>query len=126
MTGCGRETSRASALLLLSLLSAALLLAGCLHEGQVARSVEASKGGTSGARGVPESTVGASRVEGDLAGTVDTASGVPFVGGTEESGGSGYDADTCLACDLGITSTTTGGHRPRTGREPATTVSSGP
>src|SRR5687767_14904583 len=123
MTGCGRETSRASAILLLSLLSATLL-AGCLNEGQVDRSVEASKGGTSGARGVPESTVGASRVKGDLAGTVDTASGVPFVGGTEESGGSGYDADTVLGVrygdheyyeraviDLG------------TGREPATTVS---
>ena len=73
---------------------------------------------------MPESTVGASRVKGDLAGTVDTASGVPFVGGTEESGGSGYDADTVLGVrygdheyyeraviDLG------------TGREPATTVS---
>lgn len=123
MTGCGRETSRASAILLLSLLSATLL-AGCLNEGQVDRSVEASKAGTSGARGVPESTVGASRVKGDLAGTVDTASGDPFVGGTEESGGSGYDADTVLGVrygdheyyeraviDLG------------TGREPATTVS---
>jgi hypothetical protein len=123
VTGGGRETSRASTLLLLSLLSAALF-AGCLNEGQVDRSVEASKGGTSGARGVPESTVGASRVKGDLAGTVDTASGVPFVGGTEESGGSGYDADTVLGVrygdheyyeraviDLG------------TGREPATTVS---
>src|SRR5918993_418573 len=90
MTGGGLETRRTSALLLLSLLSAALL-AGCLNEGRVARSAEASKGGTSGARGVPESTVGASRVKGDLAGTVDTASGDPFVGGTEESGGSGYD-----------------------------------
>ena len=90
MTGCGREMRRTSALLLLSLLSAALL-AGCLDAGQVVRSVEASAGAasagpaetptrsTSGAGGVPEATtVGASRIEGDLAGT-DASSGVPFV-----------------------------------------------
>ena len=122
MTGRGLRTRRASAFLLLSLLSAALL-AGCLNAGQVARSVEASKGSTPVARGVPESTVGALRVEGDLAGTAETSSGVSFARGTEESGGSGYDADTVLGVRYGD-------HRSYeravidlgTGREPAGTV----
>ena len=46
---------------------------------------------------VPESTVGTSHISGDLAGTNDASSRVPFVGKTEDSGGSGYDADTVLA-----------------------------
>jgi hypothetical protein len=81
------------------------LFAGCLNAGQAARSVEASDGAaeaskvsTSGSGGVPESTVGlTSHLEGDLAGTAE----VPFVEGTEESGGSGYDADTVLAVRYG-------------------------
>ena len=46
---------------------------------------------------MPEATtIGASQIEGDLAGATD-ASGVPFVAKTQASGGSGYDADTVLA-----------------------------
>ena len=45
---------------------------------------------------MPEATtIGASQIEGDLAGATD-ASGVPFVAKTQASGGSGYDADTVL------------------------------
>src|SRR5215210_4275141 len=111
MPGRGREARRAAVLLLLSLLTAALL-AGCLKPGQIDRSVEASSGTASGdptqtsktstSGGVPESTVGiASRIEGDLAGLGDASSGEPFVEATEQSGGSGYDADTVLAVRYG-------------------------
>jgi hypothetical protein len=97
--------------LLLSLLAAALL-AGCLKPGQVDRSVAASSGTASGdptqtskastSGGVPESTVGVtSRLGGDLAGMGDASSGDPFVEATEQSGGSGYDADTVLAVRYG-------------------------
>ena len=106
----GREARRASALLLLSLLTTPLLV-GCLKPGQVDRSVEAASGSSSDvpaetskstSGGVPESTVGvASRVEEDLAGTDGATSGVPFVEKTEQSGGSGYDADTVLAVRYG-------------------------
>ena len=104
----------ASVLLLLSLLSAALL-AGCLDAAQTVGSVEASAGaapdgaaeaapsGTSGERDVPEATVGvASRIEGDLAGTEDASSSTRFVAGEDESGGSGFDADTVLAVRYGL------------------------
>ena len=92
---------RASVLLLLSLLSAALL-AGCLDAAQTVGSVEASAG-ASGERGVPEATVGvASRIEGDLAGAADASSSTPFVAREDESGGSGFDADTVLAVRYGL------------------------
>ena len=51
---------------------------------------------------VPESTVGASHIDGDLAGTDDASSHAPFVEKTEDSGGSGYDADTVLAVRYGV------------------------
>src|SRR5215211_2075202 len=111
---CRRKMRMASVLLLLSLLSAALL-AGCLDAAQTVGSVEASAGaapdgaaeaapsGTSGERDVPEATVGvASRIEGDLAGTEDASSSTRFVAGEDESGGSGFDADTVLAVNYGL------------------------
>jgi Immunoglobulin-like domain of bacterial spore germination len=109
MTRCGLEVRRTSALLLLSLL-AATLCAGCLNTGQEVQPVEASAGAASGgpaetskenmsgAEGMPEATtIGASQIEGDLAGATDASSGVPFVAKSQASGGSGYDADTVLA-----------------------------
>src|SRR5918998_2088642 len=104
----GWEVRRTSALLLLSLLAAALC-EGCQNAGPEVQSAEASRGGCvgrscgdlesiSGAGGMPEATtIGASRIEGDLAGAADASSGVPFVAKTQASGGSGYDADTVLA-----------------------------
>jgi hypothetical protein len=109
MTRRGWEVGRTFALLLPSLLAAALC-AGCLNAGPEIRSVEASAGAASGgpaetskenvsgAGGMPEATtIGASQIEGDLAGATDASSGVPFVAKTQASGGSGYDADTVLA-----------------------------
>jgi Immunoglobulin-like domain of bacterial spore germination len=103
-----------SALLLLSLLTAALL-SGCLHAGQADQSAEASgrdvSGGpaesweedTPGTRGLPEAKAGAaSEIGGDLAGAAEASSGVPFVAKTRASGGSGYDADTVLAVRHGV------------------------
>ena len=135
MTVRGREIRRISALLLLSLLSAAFL-AGCLGASQADRSAEASAGTASGSPGetpkkstsggVPESTVGASHIEGDLAETNDASSRVPFVEKTEDSGGLGYDADTVLALRYGVH-----GDYERavidlgTGEEPTGTVPSG-
>jgi hypothetical protein len=47
---------------------------------------------------MPEATtIGASRIKGDLARAADASSGVPFTDRTQASGGSGYDADTVLA-----------------------------
>jgi Immunoglobulin-like domain of bacterial spore germination len=106
---------RASALLLLSLLPAALF-AGCLDAnptGSIDASAEAASGGsssaekaprsTSGGGGMPESTVGvASHIDGEVAGAAEASSGVPFVARTEASGGSGYDADTVLAVRYGL------------------------
>jgi hypothetical protein len=109
MTRCGVGVRRASALLLLSLLVAALC-AGCLNAGPELQSVEASAGAASdgpaetskesksGAGDMPEATtVSASQIEGDLAGATDASFGDPFVAKTQTSGGSGYDADTVLA-----------------------------
>jgi hypothetical protein len=100
---------RTSVLLLPSILAAALC-AGCLNAGPEVQFVEASVGAasdgpaetskesTSGAGDMPEATtVGASQIEGDLAGATDASSGVPYVARTQTSGGSGYDADTVLA-----------------------------
>jgi hypothetical protein len=104
---------RIAALLLLPLLTVTVF-SGCLKAGQIDRSVEASSrtgsggptqtssGNTSGRGGVPESTVGvSSRIDGDLAGTGDAPSGDPFVNRPEDSGGSGFDADTVLAVRYG-------------------------
>jgi hypothetical protein len=109
MTRCGLEVRRTSALLLPSILAAALC-AGCLNAGPEVQSVEASAGAASdgpaetskesisGAGDMPEATtVEASKIEGDLAGATNASSGVPFVAKTQASGGSGYDSDTVLS-----------------------------
>ena len=120
----GREPGRISALLLL--LSAALL-SGCLGLDQRVQSVEASAGAASGGPAetskVPESTVGTSHIDSDLAEANGATSHVQFVEKTEDSGGSGHDADTVLAVRYGV-------HDDYeravidlgTGEEPATTV----
>src|SRR5215212_6720777 len=103
MTRCGLEVRRISALSLL----AVALCAGCLNAGPEVQSVEASAASGSHAKtseeklsrtgGMPEATtIGASQIEGDLAGATD-ASVIPFVAKSQASGGSGYDADTVLA-----------------------------
>jgi hypothetical protein len=103
MTRCGLEVRRISALSLL----AVALCAGCLNAGPEVQSVEASAASgspaktseekLSGTGGMPEATtIGASQIEGDLAGATD-ASVIPFVAKSQASGGSGYDADTVLA-----------------------------
>ena len=106
MTRCGLEVRRISALSLL----AVALCAGCLNAGPEVQSVEASAGAASGSHaktseeklsgtgGMPEATtIGASQIEGDLAGATDASSVIPFVAKPQASGGSGYDADTVLA-----------------------------
>ena len=83
----GWEVRRTSALLLPSLLAVALC-AGCLNESPEVWSVEASAGAASGgpaetskehvsgAGGMPEATsIGAPRIEGDLAGATEASSG---------------------------------------------------
>ncbi|HEX6708983.1 MAG TPA: Gmad2 immunoglobulin-like domain-containing protein [Rubrobacter sp.] len=103
---------RVSVLLLLSLLPASLF-AGCMDAGSTgsietsaeaasSASAQTASESTSGGGGVPESTVGASRIEGDVAGASEASSGVPFLARTEASGGSGYDADTVLAVRYGV------------------------
>ena len=114
MARCGWEVRRTTALLLPSLL-AAVLCAGCLNSSPEVHSLEASAGAASegpaetskksvsSAGDIPEATtVGASRIEGDLAGVTDASSGDPFVAKTQASGGSGYDADTVLAVRYGV------------------------
>src|SRR5215213_637612 len=106
MTRRGLEVRRTSALLLPSILAAALC-AGCLNAGSEVQAsagvasggpAETSKVNLSGAGGMPEATtIGASQIEGDLARATDASSGIPFVAKTQASGGSGYDADTVLA-----------------------------
>ena len=106
MTRRGLELRRTSALLLPSILAAALC-AGCLNAGSEVQAsagvasggpAETSKVNLSGAGGMPEATtIGASQIEGDLARATDASSGIPFVAKTQASGGSGYDADTVLA-----------------------------
>jgi len=106
----GREMRRISTLLLLSLVSAALL-ASCLDAGKAVRNVGASAGTASDAvetsrkslsGGVPESTVGVSHIDGDLAEAASVSSHVAFGEKTADSGGSGYDADTVLAVRYGV------------------------
>jgi len=46
--------------------------------------------------------MGVSHIEVGLAGVAGASSRVPFVDGTEESCGSGYDADTVLAVRYGV------------------------
>ena len=87
MTRCGLEVRRISALSLL----AVALCAGCLNAGPEVQSVEASAGAASGSHaktseeklsgtgGMPEATtIGASQIEGDLAGATDASSVNPF------------------------------------------------
>ena len=136
MTVRGREIRRISALLLLSLLSAALL-AGCLGASQANRSAEASAGTASGSPGetpkkstsggVPESTVGASHIEGDLAETNDASSRIPFVEKTEDIAAVWATTPTrCSRCVTGFTVTTSGRSIDLgTGEEPTGTVPSG-
>jgi Immunoglobulin-like domain of bacterial spore germination len=122
---------RPTSVLLLSIL-AATLLTGCLGFDRTVPSAEASAGAASGGSagtskspsgGVPESTVGASHIEGDLTAMDDPSLHVPFVDKTRDSGGSGYDADTVLAVRFGDH-----GDYERavvdlgTGKEPARTV----
>src|SRR5215213_4452065 len=96
-TRCGWEMRRTEVLLLLYLLSASLL-AGCLDVDQTVGAAEASAGAASGeaeetskenmsgAGGMPEATtIGASQIEGDLAGATDASSGVPFVAKSQAS-----------------------------------------
>ena len=90
---------RISALLLLSLLTLTLL-AGCFGLDRSPRSVRVSDSTASG--DVPESTVGASPIDKDLVGTADVSAHATFVEKAEESGGSGYDADTVLAVRYGV------------------------
>jgi hypothetical protein len=75
-------------------------LAGCLGLDGAARSVKVSGDAASG--DVPESTVGASRIDGDLARAADVSSHATFAERAGASGGSGYDADTVLAVRYGV------------------------
>jgi hypothetical protein len=99
MSACGRGLERISPFLILSLLTVTLL-ASCLGLDRKARTVRVSGDAASG--DVPESTVGASRIDGDLARAADVSSHATFVERTGESGGSGYDADTVLAVRYGV------------------------
>lgn len=94
-----RGWGRICALLLLSLLTVTLL-AGCFALDRAARSERVSGGVTSG--DVPESTVGAAHIDGDLARAADVSSHATFVERAEDGGGSGYDADTVLAVRYGV------------------------
>ena len=95
----GWGLGRISALLLLSLLTVTLL-AGCFGLDRAPRSVRVSD--STASSDVPESTVGASHIDGGLAGTGDTSAHATFVEKAVESGGSGNDADTMLAVRYGV------------------------
>ena len=99
MSVYGRGWGWISALLLLSLL-AVTLLAGCSESDRAARPVKVSDSAASG--DVPESTVGASHIDGDLARTAHVSPHATFVEKAEDGGGSGYDADTVLAVRYGV------------------------
>jgi hypothetical protein len=95
----GWGLGRISVLLLLSLLTVTLL-AGCFGLDRAPRSVRVSD--STASSDVPESTVGASQIEGDLAGTGDTSAHATFVEKAVDSGGSGNDADAVLAVRYGV------------------------
>ena len=99
MSVYGRGWGWISALLLLSLLTVTLL-AGCSGSDRAARPVKVSDSAASG--DVPESTVGASHIDGDLARTAHVSPRATFVEKAEDGGGSGYDADTVLAVRYGV------------------------
>jgi hypothetical protein len=99
MSVYGRGWGWISALLLLSLLTVTLL-AGCSGSDRVARPVKVSDSAASG--DVPESTVGASHIDGDLARTAHVSPHATFAEKAEDGGGSGYDADTVLAVRYGL------------------------
>ena len=99
MSVYGRGWGWISALLLLSLLTVTLL-AGCSGSDRAARPVKVSDSAASG--DVPESTVGASHIDGDLARTAHVSPHATFVEKAEDGGGSGYDADTVLAVRYGV------------------------
>jgi hypothetical protein len=90
---------RISALLWVSFLMVTFL-AGCLGLDRASRSVKVSGDAASG--DVPESTVGASRIDGDLARAADISSHATFAERAGDGGGSGYDADTVLAVRYGV------------------------
>jgi hypothetical protein len=95
----GRVSGRISALLLLSLL-AVTPIAGCSASDRTPHAEKVSADAVSG--DVPESTVGASHIDGDLARAADVSSQAVFVGRAEDDGGSGYDADTVLGVRYGL------------------------
>ena len=99
MSVYGRGWGWISALLLLSLLTVTLL-AGCSGSDRAVRPVKVSDSAASG--DVPESTVGASHIDGDLARTAHVSPRATFVEKAEDGGGSGYDADTVLAVRYGV------------------------
>jgi hypothetical protein len=94
----GRGMGGVFAFLLLSLLTVTLL-AGCFGLDRTSRSVRVSGDAASG--DVPESTVGAAHIDGDLARAADVSPHASFVGRAEDGGGSGYDADSVLAVRYG-------------------------
>ena len=96
MSAGGR--GRPFVLLLLSFMRVTLL-AGCFGLDRASRSVKVSDSAASS--DVPESTVGASHIDGDLARTADVSSHATFGERAEDGGGSGYDADTVLAVRYG-------------------------
>jgi Immunoglobulin-like domain of bacterial spore germination len=95
----GQGLGRLSVLLLLSLLTVTLL-AGCFGLDRAPRSVRVSD--STASSDVPESTVGASHIDGDLARMADASAHATFVERAENSGGSGHDADTVLAVRYGV------------------------
>lgn len=95
----GRVLGRIFALLALSLL-VITLISGCSGSDRASRPERVSGDAVSG--DVPESTVGASRIDGDLARASNVSSRAEFVGRAEDGGGSGYDADTVLGVSYGL------------------------
>src|SRR5918994_2705283 len=91
---------------LLLLLSAALL-SGCLGLDRRVQSVEASAGAASGGPAetskVPESTIGTSHIDSDLAEANGATSHAQFVEKTEDSGGSGLHAESGWAVPWVVT-----------------------
>ncbi|HEX5847652.1 MAG TPA: Gmad2 immunoglobulin-like domain-containing protein [Rubrobacter sp.] len=99
MSITGRVLGRVLALQLLSLL-VVTLISGCSGSDLTSRSEKVS--GDAARGDVPESTVGASLIDGDLTRASDVSPQVVFVGRPEDGGGSGYDADTVLGVRYGL------------------------